>query len=100
MESSARRRARRPQIPVTDTTKNTKINLMISARNKSLSKENHFKSTIRCYSRNLTRNMTLEEWISILCHPVIGIESSVIDRKIWGERKEIIVSRVIYSDRL
>jgi len=44
--------------------------------------------------------MTLEEWISILCHPVIGIESGVIDRKIWGERKEIIVSHVIYSDRL
>lgn len=39
--------------------------------------------------------MALEEWISILCHPVIGVKSSVIDRKIWGKKKEVIASQVI-----
>jgi hypothetical protein len=55
---------------------------MIAAWIDILSKENDIKDTLKCYARNLTSNMALEEWISILGHPVIGVESSVIDRKI------------------
>lgn len=51
----------------------------------------HLSNEKPFYARYLTGNMALEERISIFCHPVIGVESSVIDRKIWGQKGKILL---------
>ena len=32
--------------------------------------------------------MTLKQWIPMVCHPVIGVKSSVIDWKIWRTKEK------------
>lgn len=36
--------------------------------------------------------MAVEEWICMLCHPVIGVECSVIDRKIWKSDRDYYIT--------